>query len=154
MWSLGVFSVFTQALYGRRDFKEKQLDAITIALSNEDLIVSLPTGGGKSFVVSGSAAIKNWRNNGITILIEPYASIVTDQSNRSQNEFKTLENKLPADGVGLKAANFKSCAVTGKFRCPLGQSVNFQDPNTLANLACSLCTETSLFVCLPGFCSA
>ncbi len=70
-------------VFGHNDFRELQEEGIDSILNNKDLLMILPTGGGKSLVYQLPTLVKN----GITIVISPLIALMQDQvsSLKAQN---------------------------------------------------------------------
>jgi len=62
-------------LFGHDTFRSKQKDIVEASLNNEDIIVLMPTGGGKSLCYQFPAT----QVEGITIVISPLKSLIQDQ---------------------------------------------------------------------------
>ena len=62
-------------VFGHNDFRPLQEDGINAVLENRDLLMILPTGGGKSLVYQLPTLIKD----GITIVVSPLIALMQDQ---------------------------------------------------------------------------
>ena len=62
-------------LFGYDTFRSKQKDIVTASLNDENIIVLMPTGGGKSLCYQFPAT----QVEGITIVISPLKSLIQDQ---------------------------------------------------------------------------
>ncbi len=72
------FETLEQALkhyFGYDEFRAGQRDIITTALANKDLLVVMPTGGGKSLCFQLPALLKH----GVTIVVSPLIALMQDQ---------------------------------------------------------------------------
>jgi ATP-dependent DNA helicase RecQ len=72
------FETLEQALkhyFGYDEFRSGQKEIITTALANKDLLVIMPTGGGKSLCFQLPALIKQ----GVTIVVSPLIALMQDQ---------------------------------------------------------------------------
>lgn len=61
--------------FGVADYRPWQLEAINATLTEKDVIVLLPTGGGKSLIYQLPSVIKP----GVTVVISPLLSLITEQ---------------------------------------------------------------------------
>ncbi|MCF6339502.1 MAG: DNA helicase RecQ [Sulfurimonas sp.] len=70
-------------IFGHNDFRELQEDGVDAILNNQDLLMILPTGGGKSLVYQLPTLIKD----GISIVVSPLIALMQDQVNalKAQN---------------------------------------------------------------------
>lgn len=73
----GLLKKFLQDIFRNSDFREGQLPILNRALSLKSVIGLLPTGGGKSLTYQLAAMMQP----GITIVIDPIRSLMTDQYN-------------------------------------------------------------------------
>ncbi|WP_373542811.1 DNA helicase RecQ [Chamaesiphon sp.] len=72
------FETLEQALkhyFGYEEFRPGQRDIITTAIANRDLLVVMPTGGGKSLCFQLPALLKQ----GVTIVVSPLIALMQDQ---------------------------------------------------------------------------
>jgi ATP-dependent DNA helicase RecQ len=72
------FETLEQALkhyFGYDEFRSSQREIVTTALANRDLLVIMPTGGGKSLCFQLPALLKQ----GITIVVSPLIALMQDQ---------------------------------------------------------------------------
>jgi len=70
-------------IFGHNSFRELQEDGVDAIMNNQDLLMILPTGGGKSLVFQLPTLLKN----GISIVISPLIALMQDQvaSLKAQN---------------------------------------------------------------------
>ena len=68
-------------VFGYQVFKEFQLEIINAVMSGEDILVLMPTGSGKTLTYQLPGLI----SEGLTIVIQPLISLITDQVNKLQN---------------------------------------------------------------------
>ncbi len=76
--------VLMRAMFGHDDFRDGQLAAIRTALGDQDSLVLLPTGAGKSLIYQLAGLLQP----GITLIVDPLVSLIDDQ-----------ERRLRVDGV-------------------------------------------------------
>ncbi|CAL1703899.1 unnamed protein product [Somion occarium] len=99
-------------------FRPKQLEAITAALSGRDVLVLVPTGGGKSLCFQLPALCRSGSTKGMTVVIGPLIALMEDQINalRAKNidviAFHRAE--IPDEDVSsgyrkLRSQNGSSC---------------------------------------------
>ncbi len=72
------FTTLEQALkhyFGYDEFRSSQREIVTTALANRDLLVIMPTGGGKSLCFQLPALLKQ----GVTIVVSPLIALMQDQ---------------------------------------------------------------------------
>jgi len=70
-------------IFGHNSFRELQEDGVDAIMNNQDLLMILPTGGGKSLVYQLPTLLKN----GISIVVSPLIALMQDQvaSLKAQN---------------------------------------------------------------------
>lgn len=79
-WSEKIKEVLVKT-FGLQEFREHQLAAINATLSKKDLILLMPTGGGKSLCYQLPAMIES----GLTLVISPLIALMDDQINKLRN---------------------------------------------------------------------
>ena len=77
-WSADVIRVLKDVFH-LNGFRKNQLEAINSTLSANNTFVLMPTGGGKSLCYQLPAMIDAGRTKGVTVVISPLISLMTDQ---------------------------------------------------------------------------
>ena len=95
-WS-GVVATNLERIFGLQQFRGKQLSIVNATLAEQDVLVLMPTGGGKSLTYQLPATCAE----GFTVVISPLLSLINDQ-------------KLDMNARGVKTASLTSNMVPGE----------------------------------------
>jgi ATP-dependent DNA helicase RecQ len=74
--------VIVRELFGFKDFREGQFEAIESALRGLDACILLPTGAGKSLIYQLAGLLKP----GVTLVVDPLVSLIDDQERRLRED--------------------------------------------------------------------
>ncbi len=87
-----------QAILGKYDYHEKQLEAINALEAGQSSLVILATGRGKSAIFQTAAAELAITKKMMTLIVYPLRSLVNDQ-------YRQLQSKLEPLGIDVQAVN-------------------------------------------------
>ncbi|CCJ28450.1 unnamed protein product [Pneumocystis jirovecii] len=77
-WLNDVFMILKN-VFGLKEFRNNQLEAINTTLSGKDLFLLMPTGGGKSLCYQLPSLIDSGKTKGLTLVVSPLISLMQDQ---------------------------------------------------------------------------
>ncbi len=90
--------------FGHNSFREFQEEGVDAVLANRDLLMILPTGGGKSLVYQLPTLLKD----GISIVISPLIALMQDQVSALKAQ------KISADMISSAQSHDEVCEIIQK----------------------------------------
>jgi ATP-dependent DNA helicase RecQ len=120
-----------RTVFRKRSFREGQAEAVYNAVTGNDSIVLLPTGGGKSIIYQLSGLL----SPGITLVIDPLVALIEDQIRvlRSYGIDRAV-GISSATGSGDERLRLQRAAERGEYMFMLVAPERMQSPNFRATL--------------------
>jgi superfamily II DNA helicase RecQ len=95
-------------------FRENQLEAIIRSLEGRDVLILMPTGGGKSLCYQLPAVCDGGKTQGVTVVISPLLALMNDQVNSLRQ--KGIDVVLWSSETTNNDAQLRLCSSTSKPR--------------------------------------
>ncbi|KAJ7107203.1 P-loop containing nucleoside triphosphate hydrolase protein [Mycena crocata] len=73
------YRTYLEGIFKIQTFRKNQLNAIAKTMAGQDLLILMPTGGGKSLCYQLPAVIQSKENQAVTVVVSPLCSLICDQ---------------------------------------------------------------------------